>query len=133
MTNLAISKSYEIALPRKQLFDAWISPKTVIAPVSRIEVLPQAGGFLKLFVETPEGVSQMHGVFQTFERPERLQYSWEWDENGEVTQIDVRFVEISGGTRIEIEHTGFRSAASRETHDSGWDSYVAGVVELLKD
>lgn len=131
MPNLDIAKVYEIDLPREQLFNAWISPDTIISPVSKIEIEPQVGGFMKLFVETPQGMSQMHGVFHLCQYPERLKYSWEWNQDGEVTQIDVHFVKTATGTRIEIAHTGFHSKASRSTHDSGWDAYVDGVVNLL--
>ena len=59
-------------------------------------------------------------------------YTWEWDKNGEVTQIAVDFNETGDGTEIVLEHSGFQSEESKAMHDTGWDSYVAGLVEFLK-
>lgn len=132
MTNLSITKTYNIDLPREQLYEAWISPETVIAPVSKIEVDPKVGGYLRLIAETPEGNSVMHGEFLVLAHPDQLVYTWEWDQNGEVTQITVDFRERAGGTEIMLNHTGFESEESRAMHDAGWDSYVDGVVQKLE-
>jgi len=133
VSNLTIKKSYHVDLPRQQLFEAWISPDTVIAPVSKVEVEPSVGGFLRLTVETPQGNSVMYGEFLTLSYPDRLVYTWEWDQNGEVTQITVDFNELTDGTEIVIVHSGFQSEESRARHDVGWDSYVNGVIRKLQE
>jgi uncharacterized protein YndB with AHSA1/START domain len=132
MTNLSIHKNYRVSLPTERLYEAWISPKTVIPPVSRIEVEPKVDGFLRLLVEMPQGTSVMNGRFLSLAYPTQLVYTWEWDNNGEVTTITVDFKAVTDGTEITITHVGFQSEASRATHDTGWDSYVAGVVALLQ-
>lgn len=132
MTNLTIHKKYQVDFSPQQLFDAWISPDMVIPPVSKIEVDPKVGGFLKLTVETPDGNSVMVGEFLNLSRPSQLVYTWEWDNNGEITHITVDFKALADGTEIVIAHTGFQSEESRAMHDSGWDSYVNGVVQTLQ-
>lgn len=131
MTDLKISKTYKVKLPRDQLFKAWVSPDTIIPPVCKIEVVPKTGGYLKLIVETPQGISQMFGVFQSIHFPDQLLYSWEWNNDGEVTQVAVKFIEENDITRVEITHSGFQHEESRETHDAGWDAYIAGVEQML--
>ncbi|WP_420629372.1 SRPBCC family protein [Candidatus Leptofilum sp.] len=133
MSELTIHKKYSINLPPERLFEAWISPETVIPPVSKIEVDPKVGGFLHLIVESPQGSSIMKGEFLTVSYPAQLVYSWEWNSDGEVTQITVDFNKLANGTELLITHSGFQSEASRDTHDSGWDSYVAGVIQKLKE
>ncbi len=132
MPNLTIRKNYRVNLTRDQLFNAWISPETIIPPVSKIEVEPNVGGLLKLMVETPQGVSVMTGEFLTLSYPAQLVYTWEWDNDGEITQIVVDFNELPDGTEINIVHSGFQSEASRARHDVGWDSYVNGVIQKMQ-
>ena len=131
MTNLTIHKKYHVPFSSEQLYEAWISPKAVIPPVNRIEVEPKVDGFLKLMVEMPEGTSVMYGRFLSLTYPTQLVYTWEWDNNGEETQVAVDFKPTEDGTEITVNHTGFQGEASRATHDSGWDSYVAGITKLL--
>ncbi|KAA3647194.1 MAG: SRPBCC domain-containing protein [Chloroflexi bacterium] len=128
MSDLSIHKTYQLDLPRKQLFEAWISPDSVIPPASKIEVDPRVGGYYRLF----SGSSIMEGEFLTLNPPGQVVYTWEWDNNGEVTQITVDFKKTEDGTEIVLLHSGFQSEESRAMHDKGWDSYVAGLVEFLK-
>ncbi len=132
MPDLTIHKQYQINLPKEKLFEAWVSPDTVISPVDRIEVEPREGGVMRLIVDMPEGESVMTGKFQTFSYPSHLVYSWEWDNDGEITQIEVTFNEIDSGTEVNIIHSGFIRQESLARHDAGWDSYVEGVVQLLQ-
>lgn len=132
MSNLSINKKYILNFPRTLLFEAWISPDTVIPPVSRIEVDPKVGGFLKLMVETPQGASTMVGEFLTVSYHKQLVYTWQWDNNGEITKITVDFKEVENGTEISISHAGFHSQSSQATHDTGWDSYINGLIEKLQ-
>ena len=107
MSNLTIHKKYKVNQPPERLFEAWVSPETIIPPVSKIEVEPKVNGFLKLIVESPQGTSVMQGKFRTVSYPTQLIYSWEWNNDGEITQITVDFNELTDGTEIVIVHSGF--------------------------
>ncbi len=54
------------------------------------------------------------------------QHTWEWNGDGEVTEIDVGFSEIDSGTQIDLNHSKFRKQDSVDQHSSGWDRYMAG-------
>lgn len=130
MTAFDIHKEYILEFPREKVFDMWVSPTAVVSPVTAIDVNPQIGGVYKLTVEG-ESSSQMIGKFVDFSRPEKLVYTWEWNHDGEVSQVDVTFSAIEEGTRVIIKHTGFNKKASRDTHDTGWDSYIKGLQQIL--
>lgn len=132
MSDLSIQKRYTFKYSAEQLFDVWISPDSVVAPVTAIEVEPHTDGLFKL-TAAGERSSHMLGKFLEFERPSKLVYTWEWNNDGEVSQVAVEFNPLDDGTEVIINHTGFDKASSRETHDNGWDSYVAGITKLLEN
>ena len=126
-----ISKRYQIDHSPEKVFDAWVSPHSVIAPVTRIEIEPKTGGAYKLFVESAGQTSVMNGEFSTFQPSKKLVYSWEWDHNGEKTTISVDFTSIGKSTIIDLIHSGFQSESSFKMHDDGWDSYITGIKKIL--
>lgn len=128
-----IHKSYSLPFPLAQVYAAWVSSETVIAPATRMEVQPEVGGAYRLFIEDAAGaiLSQTEGQFSLVEPEARVRYSWEWNGDGEVTDIDVRFAAEGAKTRITLAHTGFTKPESHAAHDSGWDSYITGFEKKL--
>lgn len=126
-----IIKTYDIPYPVQQVYAAWISSDTVITPATAMDIDPVPGGHYRLIMELPEFSGRNEGKFLLVEAEKRLVYTWEWNGDGEVTEIDVSFSETSSGTRVEIVHSGFRDQASMENHESGWDSYVEGFIKFL--
>ena len=133
MSALSITKKYRVAIPPEQFFSAWVSPEMTIAPVSQIECDPRVGGYYRLIVISADGRSRMEGKFLEFKRPERLVYSWEWDNNGEQTEIVVTFRKITEGTEVILTHHGFLSESSHAMHDDGWDAYIEGLVKRIAE
>ena len=131
MANLGIHKRYVLQHAREKVFDIWVSPQGVVAPVTAIDVEPRKGGQFKLIVDG-ERQSIMLGKFLEFVQPSKLVYTWEWNNDGDVSQVTVVFSAVDEGTEIVIDHTGFAKESSRAIHDSGWDSYVAGINQLLE-
>lgn len=126
-----IQKSYVVPFAKDVVFTAWTSSGTIIAPATSMDILPELGGYYRLLMETPEFTSRNEGVFLIFEPGQHIRYTWQWNGDGEVTEIDVRFQQVPDGTRIDISHSGFASPESHAMHDTGWDSYIAGFTALL--
>jgi uncharacterized protein YndB with AHSA1/START domain len=130
---MKIEKSYNLPFPRNQVFAAWISSETVISPATRMNVDPRVGGHYKLFMETPDFTAKCEGRFSKIVEDEFLQYSWEWNGDGETSEIAVKFSDHENGTHIELIHEKFTKQESVAMHDAGWDSYVGGLRELLEN
>ena len=62
-----------------------------------------------------------------------LIYTWRWNDDDEVTTIDVEFSANAAGCKIDLKHLGFASEQSRALHDSGWDSYIKGLQEFMEN
>lgn len=128
---MQLDKTYELPFPVAKVYGAWVSSETVIPPATKMDVLPEVGGHYRLFMETPDFTMTNEGAFSVVEPEQRLVYTWEWNHDGEVSTIEVRFKPTDLGTRIDLTHSGFTKLESVEQHDSGWDSYVDGVIGFL--
>ena len=130
---MELRQSYSVPFPLGRTYAAWVSSDTVIPPATGMDIDPVVGGHYRLIMESPDFVSRNEGRFLVVEPERRLRYTWEWNGDGEVSEIDVRFSEVPEGTRVSIVHRGFLTAESRENHSRGWDSYVEGFIAFLKD
>ena len=128
---MEINKHYELPFPVETVYAAWVSSDTVIPPATSMEVLPEVGGHYRLIMETPDFSGRNEGEFLLVEPNARVTYTWEWNNDGEVSTIDVRFKPSGDGTRIDLVHKGFIKEESITNHDSGWDSYVDGFTKHL--
>jgi len=81
------------------------------------------------------------GEYSEVVRPERLVYSWCWEQGGplagHVSTVSVRFLGDGEHTTVVLEHTGLESEESAERHRRGWigciesleSDYFAGAVK----
>ncbi len=132
-STMAIDKTYDLPFPLSAVYRAWISSDTVVPPASRMDINPVVGGHYKLFVDTPDGTVSCVGQFHEIKPERHLTYSWEWNNDGEVSMIDVTFEPTTEGTRLRLRHDGFTKPDSEANHNSGWDNYISGLSELLSN
>lgn len=128
-----IDKTYLLPFPKELVYSAWTSSKTVIPPATRMDIDPVVGGHYRLFMEMPDVKMSNEGRFLEVTANRLLKYTWEWNGDGEVTEITVIFEALKVGTEIRILHSGFASKESVAMHDSGWDSYVDGLRAFMLD
>ena len=128
---MELTKRYELAFDLKVVYTAWVSSSTVIAPATSMDIEPVVGGHYRLIMDTPEFSGKNEGEFSLVEPQQRVVYTWEWNGDGEVTEIDVRFEATAAGTKILIHHTGFMFDESVTNHDHGWDGYMVGFDHFL--
>ncbi len=92
---------------------------------------PHVGGRLIEVYDATSGEGFEIGRVTAWEPGERVAFTWrtaDWVEDV-TTDVDVRFVATSGGTRVTIEHSGWeRLGAAAEGTSQG---YSAGWQELL--
>ena len=111
---LRISRSF--AAPRERVFRAftapaqlvkWWGPKGFTVPACTLDVRPG-------------------GAWRTVMRPpERLVFTWGWEEDGargHETVVTIELFEAPGGTRLELTQERFETEDSRDRHRHGWSS-----------
>ncbi len=130
---MEINKSYELPFPVETVYTAWVSSDTVIPPATSMDVLPEVGGHYRLMMQMADFSGKNEGKFLLVQPNARVTYTWEWNNDGEVSTIDVRFKATREGTHIDLVHNGFSSAESVTNHDAGWDSYLEGFTKHLSE
>jgi len=129
---MQLEKTYDSNFSIQAVYGAWVSSNTVIPPATRMEVLPEVGGHYRLIMETPDFKGKNEGKFLAVDPGEHVIYRWEWNDDGEITSIEVTFSEINNGTQVGLKQSGFTKEKSVTHHDSGWDSDIEGFTAHLQ-
>ena len=128
-TDVRLERRYDA--PPERVFDAWTNPEVLrrwwaAGPdwegVSA-DVDLRVGGRLRLAMQSPEADQPYAGggEYTIVERPERLAYTWSWEEgDGRESLVTVEFRPEGDGTRLVLIHSGLASEESRDGHTDGW-------------
>lgn len=138
-TSLRLERTFDA--PAEDVFDAWTNPEVLrrwwsADPTWRtptVEVDLRVGGSYRLSMENPEDGSRhtVIGEYMEIDRPERLLYSWAWENQGgqagdapipepHVSLVSVQFLQEGGQTTVILEHSDLASQESAERHEAGW-------------
>jgi uncharacterized protein YndB with AHSA1/START domain len=101
---------------------------------SKLFLEREVGG--RFYERRPDGTEYEIGRVTAYQRPSLVGFTWRapsWDVN---TQVEVRFSEENGGTRVELDHIGWEQSAqtrdTRNSYESGWgtilQSYKAAIA-----
>jgi uncharacterized protein YndB with AHSA1/START domain len=129
--------------PRELVFEAWTDPKHLAqwwgprdfpAALVKLDVRP-GGAWRHCLRSTETGNDLWHrGVFREIVAPERLVFTFAWEEEGErglETLVTVTFADERGKTRMTLRQTPFQSDAERDGHQGGWNSTFDRLAEHL--
>ena len=128
--------------PAEDVFDAWTNPEVLRrwwaadpaghTPVAEVDL--RVGGAYRLTMQDGEGgaLHTVRGEYREVARPERLVYTWAWEEEGGVlgheSVVTVRFLGEDDRTTVVLEHADLASEESRDRHGVGW----SGCLENLQ-
>jgi uncharacterized protein YndB with AHSA1/START domain len=111
----------------------WWGPKDFTAPFCDIELRP--GGAWRACIRSPEGTDLwMRGVYREVVAPERLVFTFAWEEDGEPghqTLVSVTFAEQGGKTLLIFHQAAFESVESRDYHHGGWSECFDRLEDYL--
>ena len=140
---LVISRTFDA--PRDLVFAAWTNPHharewwgPVNYPARYVEMDVRPGGAWRMCLRSTEGKPELWqgGTFREVVRPERLVFTFAWEEEGErgiETLVTVTFAEEGGRTRMIFRQVPFQSAEERDGHRWGWNSTFDRLVGMLKE
>jgi uncharacterized protein YndB with AHSA1/START domain len=139
---LRLSRSF--AAPRDRVFRAftapaqlakWWGPKGFTVPACTMDV--RAGGTWHTVMRSPEGKDHIvSGVYREIIPPERLVFTWAWEEDGargHETIVTIELFETPGGTRLELTHGTFENEDSRDRHRHGWSGCFDCLEQALAE
>lgn len=144
-TPLSVRVARTYAARRERVFRAWTDAQAIrrwfIDPgdaewTDEPQLDARAGGTYR-FTGTSKGKPwSIHGTYREVTPPERLVFTWEWEDHPEPglagdTLVTVELFERAGGTELVVTQERFPSAASREEHREGWEGCLAAIERLL--
>ena len=129
--------------PRDLIFRAWTDPRQAVQwwgprdyPATHLEMDVRPGGVwrgrLRSIADGRE--LTLGGVFREIVAPERVVFTFAWDEEGErgiETLVTVTFAEEEGKTRMTFRQVPFQSIEERDGHRGGWTSSFDRLAEYV--
>ena len=139
-TTLVVRRTYRA--PRERVFSAWLDPDVLskfIAPdtcsAGPISVDARVGGTYFITMNAPDGEMVARGEYLEISRPERIVFTWKWDEDDPTeehdTQVTLEFADRGEQTELTLTHERLRSVESRDNHTSGWSSIADNLERVL--
>jgi uncharacterized protein YndB with AHSA1/START domain len=114
----------------------WWHPKEFTTPEFTMDF--RVGGSFRYCIRAKDHAVWAHGTYREISAPSRLVMTLQW-ESGDAardveTTISVDFEPCDcGRTRLTLRHTGFTSAAERESHAQGWSQVLDAFAQALHD
>lgn len=125
--------------PRDLVWHAWSNPEVLVLWMGPVEWPAvsatcdfRVGGAWRICLRSPDTGENLWqgGVYTEIVAPERLAFTFKWDESHEDgppvdTLVTVRLIETDDGrTRMDFTHEGLKSEQSLIGHRHGWSSTV---------
>ena len=137
---LVITRTFDA--PRNLVFRAWTAPEHMVrwlgphnftAPSCKMDFRP--GGAYRACICGPDGKEYwMRGIYREIVEPERLVFTFSWEEEGErgrETVITVLFGEQGGKTRMTFRQAFFETVENRDSHHGGWTECFERLAQFL--
>lgn len=141
-TSTSLRLSRVINAKPETVFRAWTEPEQLkqwSCPeemgVADAQVDLKVGGAYRIRMKSAEGSTYTaFGVYREVEAPQRLVYTWEWEEEehrvGE-TVVTVEFNDLGESTEVVLTHELFPSAEAKAGHEEGWTSCLNRLERML--
>jgi uncharacterized protein YndB with AHSA1/START domain len=109
----------------------WATDPAGSTPVAEVDL--RVGGGYRLTMEDGDGAGRhtVRGEYREVLRPERLVYTWAWEEAdgsvGHESTVTVSFHGEGDRTKVVIEHADLPSPESRARHGVGWTACLESL------
>jgi uncharacterized protein YndB with AHSA1/START domain len=111
----------------------WIGPREVKAEAKLLE--PRMGGRYRIAMHTPNGVPVVEGTYREFSRPNRLAFTWAWQDEkggpGHEMMVMLTFKKVGDKTEMTLRQENFANAEARDHHNQGWNGSFEKLAEFL--
>jgi len=116
-----------------ELLARWWGPHGFTTP--EIDLDLRVGGHYRLTMQPPDGAAfHLAGEFLEIEPPERLAYTFRWEEpvpDDRETVVVLGLRSAGDSTRLSLLQEGFATEERVDLHRSGWTDSLEKLGELL--
>jgi uncharacterized protein YndB with AHSA1/START domain len=139
-TDTSLKLTRLIQADTAKVFDAWTQPQHLnlwSAPEGmdvEAEVDLKIGGRYRIRMKGENGDFNAVGEYLEIDRPNRLRYTWSWEEEGNdyyETVVTVEFHDRDGATEVVLVHEQFPDADIAGKHTEGWTSCLNRLEEVF--
>jgi uncharacterized protein YndB with AHSA1/START domain len=141
-TGFSLAVERTIAAPPERVFDAFTQAQQLarwFGPTDEYTITVHAleartGGRYRVEMKHSGGnVHVVGGVYEEVSRPNRIVFSWKWEDQPELgdSRITVSFVAKGAGTQLRLVQEQLPTAEAREKHSHGWDGSLDKLVRLF--
>jgi uncharacterized protein YndB with AHSA1/START domain len=112
-----------------------VETHSIHSSVDEIVFEPRVGG--AVYEVGTNGERGHWATVLEWEPPRRLVLAWNiLEREGDVTEVEVRFLPEGAATRVELEHRGWEKVeldgpAKRANYDTGWDVVFATYADRI--
>lgn len=129
--------------PRALVWQAWTDPEHLMKwwgpthhPATHLSMDVRPGGVWRNCLRSVETGKELwqHGVFHEVVPPERLVFSFVWEDEGErgiENLATITFADQGAKTLRTLHQTPFQSVSERDGHGEGWGSSFDRLVAHL--
>ena len=143
-TELVLRRLYPA--PPEQVFRAWTDPEQLkqwFQPMPGVKLVAakidgRPGGAYEFVYQVADQEHQptVSGTFHEFSPPNRLVFTWTWNEPeefaGHETLVAIDLQAVDDQTQLVLTHTKFPAEAMRESHSKGWTGAVDSLVQYMQ-
>ncbi len=138
---LNLTRTY--SAPREEVFRAWTEPEALkrwfapsdefSTPIAEVDL--RVGGAYRIGMKPPdqEDMFIVVGTYREVQPPERLVFTWSWEEGMDVgeTLVTVQFRDLGGSTEVVLTHELFPNEQARDKHNEGWSGCLERLEKIL--
>jgi uncharacterized protein YndB with AHSA1/START domain len=139
-TTLRMDRTYEA--PVERVFAAWTNEDVLRRwfhagsdwETSEAAVDLRVGGDVRVVMRDPHKDAEYGGGgrYTEVDPPNRLAFTWTWDDEPHETLIEIDFEEAGGSTTVRFTHNGLLDEARLRDHEDGWGKCFANLERTLE-
>lgn len=139
-TTLRMDRTYEA--PVERVFAAWTNEDVLRRwfhagsdwETSEAAVDLRVGGDVRVVMRDPHKDAEYGGGgrYTEVDPPNRLAFTWTWDDEPHETLIEIDFEEAGGSTTVRFTHNGLLNEARLRDHEDGWGKCFANLERTLE-
>lgn len=137
---LELTLTKTIPAPRKQVFEAWLSPEALakfMTPgpgmtVPEANVDAKEGGAFLIVMQAGEKKMPHTGVYKSIKQFEELSFTWESEHSTVDSLVTLTFKETGPKeTELTLHQRGFANEEMRNNHQGGWGAINEALTAAL--
>ncbi|MDX6582363.1 MAG: hypothetical protein QOI10_1547 [Solirubrobacterales bacterium] len=139
-TTLQIERTFQA--PAEAVFEAFTSEEVMRRwfhaghdwETTEAEVDLRVGGAVRVVMRDPHKDAEYggSGTYSEVEPPNRLAFTWIWDDDPRGTLIEVDFSESDGATTVRFTHSHPWNEEAVRSHEDGWGRAFDNLERVLE-